>query len=177
MTCQCSTSVARTLSSSSTITPKLLLPRFCILCYEIIHCSSTSARAYCVGKREVFVLVNSSTRTKEVRRLHVISFGLGIWMVVAPFILNYSHTAATANSIVIGLAISAFSYMRLRTFSGTWTSWSLAGAGLWIVLSPFIFGYSKAGTYWNELLLGLVLIILMFSALGQDIRHHSHLAH
>lgn len=98
-------------------------------------------------------------------------------MVVSPFLLSYGHAPATANSIVIGLAISALSYIRLRSFSDTWASWSLAGAGLWVVLSPFIFGYSKAGTYWNELLLGIALIILMFSALGQDIRHHSHLAH
>lgn len=98
-------------------------------------------------------------------------------MVVSPFLLDYNHTVATVNSVVIGLVISAFSYTRLRSFNDTWASWSLAGTGLWVVLSPFIFGYSKAGTYWNELLLGLALIVLMFSALGQDIRHHSHLAH
>ncbi|HET7320265.1 MAG TPA: SPW repeat protein [Candidatus Saccharimonadales bacterium] len=122
-------------------------------------------------------MANNGTRTKDVRRLHVFSFVLGAWMVVSPFLLNYNHTAATANSIIIGLVIAAFSYVRIRSFSDIWASWSLAGAGLWVVLSPFIFGYSKADTYWNELLLGLALIILMFSALGQDIRHHSHLAH
>jgi hypothetical protein len=122
-------------------------------------------------------LASSDIRTKDVRRLHVFSFILGAWMVLSPFLLHYAHTAATANSVVIGLVIAGLSFIRIRSASDTWASWSLAGTGLWVVLSPFIFGYSKAGTYWNELLLGLALIIIMFSALGQDIRHHSHLAH
>jgi len=122
-------------------------------------------------------LATDSSRTKDVRKFHVVSFALGVWLVIAPFILHYSHAAATANSIVIGLIIAGFSFVRLRSFTDTWASWALAGTGLWIVLSPFIFGYHRAGTYWNELLIGIALIVLMFSALGQDIRHHSHLAH
>ena len=98
-------------------------------------------------------------------------------MVVAPFALHYDHTAATTNGIVAGLAIAALSYVRLRSRHDEWASWALAGMGLWLVFSPFIFHYSTTATYWNELLLGIALIVSMFSALGQSIRHHSHLSH
>lgn len=116
-------------------------------------------------------------RTGSVRRLHIMALILGIWFVVAPFVLNYAHTAATANEIVLGILIAFFSFVRLRSPVDTWTSWLNAAAGLWAVFSPFIFGYSHQATYWNQLLLGIALIIMMVSALGATIRHHSHLAH
>lgn len=98
-------------------------------------------------------------------------------MILSPFVLNYGHTAATANGIIAGLLIMFFSFVRLRSPADTWASWALAGMGLWLVFSPFIFGYSKAATYWNELFFGLALVVAMFSALGSTVRHHSHLAH
>lgn len=119
----------------------------------------------------------SDDRVHEARGVHVASLVLGLWLVIAPFALAYSHTAATLNEAIVGFLIAALSFIRLRSPVDAWTSWLIAGLGLWLVLSPFIFGYNKASTYWNELLFGILLIILMISGLGQNIRHHSHLAH
>ena len=122
-------------------------------------------------------MATSDNRTPEVRRSHVFSLLLGAWMLLAPFVLNYSHTAATVNELIIGAGIVGLSWWRLRVNDGAWMSWALAGAGLWLIFSPFIFGYSKTATYWNELFFGIVLIILMLSSVSGSIRHHSHLAH
>jgi len=122
-------------------------------------------------------MATTDNRTPEVRRSHVFSLLLGVWMILAPFILSYSHAAATVNELVIGAGIVGLSWWRLRTHDSVWASWALAGAGLWLIFSPFIFGYSRTATYWNELLFGILLIILMLSSVGNSIRHHSHLAH
>ena len=122
-------------------------------------------------------MARSDDRTNEVRRAHFFSFLLGVWLIIAPFMLSYDHAVATINEIVIGVGIVGLSYWRLRTPRDAWASWALAGTGLWLVFSPFIFGYSKTSTYWNELLFGVSLIILMLSSVGNSIRHHSHLAH
>jgi hypothetical protein len=111
------------------------------------------------------------------RRLHIFAFIIGLWMVLSPFVLHYDHGVATANGIFAGLLVSFFAFTRLRSPSDGWASWILAGMGLWLVFSPFIFGYTRTSTYWNELLFGIALIIAMFSAMGSNIRHHSHLAH
>lgn len=122
-------------------------------------------------------MARTDESTPEIRRAHVFSFLLGIWLVIAPFVLGYRHTAATANEVLLGAGIVGLSYWRLRAPRDVWASWALAGAGLWLVFSPFIFGYHITATYWNELLIGILLIILMFSSVGASIRHHSHLAH
>jgi hypothetical protein len=98
-------------------------------------------------------------------------------MLAAPFVLDYSRTAASANEAVLGVGIMGLSVWRLRTPGSRWASWVLAGAGLWLVFSPFIFGYRRTATYWNELLFGILLILLMFSSVSTSIRGHSHLAH
>jgi hypothetical protein len=120
---------------------------------------------------------SGNDRATEARGVHLFSLALGLWLVIAPFALHYSHTAATLNEILVGLAVAALSFVRLRSPVDSWASWAIAGLGLWLVLSPFIFGYAKTSTYWNELLFGILLIVLMISSLGQTIRHHSHLAH
>lgn len=122
-------------------------------------------------------MAHADSRAIEARGVHMFSLLLGIWLVIAPFILSYGHTAATVNEFIIGLVIAALSFIRLRSPVDTWASWAIAGLGLWLVLSPFIFGYTKVATYWNELLFGIALIVAMISGLGQAIRHHSHLAH
>ena len=122
-------------------------------------------------------MATDDSRAFEVRRAHVFSLLLGVWMIAAPFILNYSHAAATVNELIIGAGIVGLSYWRLRTPGDTWASWALAGTGLWLVFSPFIFGYSRTATYWNELLFGILLILLMLSSVSNSIRGHSHLAH
>lgn len=122
-------------------------------------------------------MATTNSRAEQARGLHFFSFLVGAWIVLAPFVLHYGHTATTANSIVIGLLVMGLSFIRLRSPSDAWASWTLAGMGLWLVLSPFIFGYNHTATYWNELLFGIALIVAMFSAVGSSVRHHSHLAH
>lgn len=122
-------------------------------------------------------MAKNGSRADAARKLHVFSFTLGVWLILSPFILGYDHTVASINSVVIGVAIACLSYFRLRTNDDVWVSWALAGMGLWLVFSPFIFGYVTTATYWNELLFGIALIVAMVSGLGQSIRHHSHLVH
>lgn len=98
-------------------------------------------------------------------------------MIASPFILSYGHVIATVNSVLVGLAIVWLSYLRLHTTRETWASWALAGTGVWLVFSPFVFGYATTATYWNELLFGIALIVAMITGLGQSLRHHSHLVH
>ena len=122
-------------------------------------------------------MAHATNRANEARGVHMFALVLGVWLVVAPFVLSYGHTTATVNEFIVGLLIAGFSFIRLRSPVDSWASWAIAGLGLWLVLSPFIFGYAKVATYWNELLFGIALIVAMISGLGQAIRHHSHLVH
>ncbi len=94
---------------------------------------------------------------------------LGAWFFVTPwFILSklteHKEAIASANAWVVGafVAISAgLAIQELRP----WEEWVNLVLGVWIVLSPWIFGYAtETGLLWNSIVVGA--IIAVFSALA-----------
>lgn len=113
----------------------------------------------------------------QARKAHIALVVLGVWLVVAPFILAYGHKGATANELVVGILLAALAWVRLRSPVDAWATWTSGVLGLWLVFSPFIFGYVHPATYWNQLGVGILIVIAALASVGDSIRHHSHLAH
>ncbi len=79
-------------------------------------------------------------------------YGLGYHLFNPPF----------WNSVVIGLAVSFFAILRLAMpFRYPEMSWINILLGLWLVVSPFLFGFATiAPALWNSILVGLFLIAM-----------------
>lgn len=41
----------------------------------------------------------------------------GIWMIIAPFILNYVKTAAYWNEIIVGIVVAVLAFANMQTYS------------------------------------------------------------
>ncbi len=41
----------------------------------------------------------------------------GIWMIIAPFILNYTKTAAFWNEIIVGIVVAVLAFANVQTYS------------------------------------------------------------
>ncbi len=90
-----------------------------------------------------------------------------------------SQTIA-ANAVIVGilvLALGAAEFLDLRR----WEEGLETGCGLWLIVSPFIFGYADAGTlrYWHFVFGGAVVLLAVLE-LRQDwnlssaeLSHHS----
>jgi hypothetical protein len=76
--------------------------------------------------------------------------------------------AVAANATIVGilvLALGASEFLDLRR----WEEGLETACGLWLIASPFIFGYADAGTlrYWH-LVLGAAVVVLAVLELRQD---------
>ena len=76
--------------------------------------------------------------------------------------------AVVANAAIIGilvLALGASEFLDLRR----WEEGLETACGLWLIASPFVFGYANAGTlrYWH-FALGAAVVLLAVSELRQD---------
>ena len=98
-----------------------------------------------------------------------VSMGLGALIVLTAWIGNdvVSQTVA-ANATIVGilvLALGAAEVVDLRR----WEESLEAACGLWLIASPFIFGYADAGTlrYWH-FVLGAIVVLLAVLELRQD---------
>lgn len=115
-----------------------------------------------------------------------LSMGGGALIVLTAFMANDvgGQTAAeavvAANAVIVGilvLALGASELVNLRR----WEEVLETACGLWLIASPFIFGYAAAGAlrYWH-FVLGIAVVLLAVLELWQDwklsdadLAHHS----
>ena len=97
------------------------------------------------------------------------SFALGLWLAVSPWALGYSHLeAATANAAFMGLALALGSHFEV-SFDETSVEWFNIAAGLWLVLAPFLLGYSsQVEVTANSIVVGTGAAALASSAMSLD---------
>ena len=97
------------------------------------------------------------------------SFALGLWLAASPWLLDYSHIeSATANAAFMGLALALGSHFEV-SFDETAAEWFNLAAGLWLVLSPFLLGYSSEPMVTvNSIAIGTGVAALASSALSLE---------
>lgn len=92
----------------------------------------------------------------------------GIWLVLAPFVLQLDVAAARWNDVLIGLAVLILALVRerkpLRSRAVSWINMVL---GVWLVLAPFVLGYGDARTAaGNDVVVGIIIVVFaLWSAL------------
>ncbi len=98
-----------------------------------------------------------------------LSMALGALIVLTSWIFGDVVSQAVAtNAVIIGilvLALGACEFLNLHR----WEEGLETASGLWLMASPFIFGYADAGTlrYWH-FVLGAVVVLLAVLELRQD---------
>lgn len=99
------------------------------------------------------------------KTLSWVNFVLGLWLIVAPFVLLYRGiSAALWDNVVVGIIIAALALWRAlvkESAAMTVTSWVVALLGLWTVIAPFVLRYAgNANAMWNGVIVGIVIAIL-----------------
>lgn len=94
---------------------------------------------------------------------------LGVALVVSPWVLDYSsETIATSNAVVIGLALVAAALGAMLA-PKAWEEWTEAVFGLWMVISPWMLGYSHVQTaMYVAVGVGLIVVLLALWTLATD---------
>ena len=109
---------------------------------------------------------------------------LGLWLLISPFALGYSGTAATED-IIVGILIAAFALWRAlgeETEAMKGVSWTVAILGVWAIIAPFALGYTAISVaVWNDVIVGLIVAVLAVArsletphteTMGKAAQHH-----
>jgi hypothetical protein len=98
-----------------------------------------------------------------------LSMALGALIVLTSWLIGDGGSQIVAvNTVMVGilvLALGASEFVDLRR----WEESLETACGLWLIASPFIFGYADAGTlrYWH-FVLGAAIVLLAMLELRQD---------
>ncbi len=88
---------------------------------------------------------------------------LGVWIIISPFVLAFRHSPAAAwNNVVVGFVIGLLALVRASgaCHQPGW-SWGNAVLGLWLIVSPFVLGFTHlAAATVDNILVGVVVGLL-----------------
>lgn len=92
---------------------------------------------------------------------------LGVWLIVAPFVLGYSFSKVElSNDIVLGAWLIGCSWWILTAEVGQIRASALEVlGGLWLVAAPFVFHYQRLSRpFGNDVGVGLVSVMISATA-------------
>jgi hypothetical protein len=82
----------------------------------------------------------------------------GLWLFISPWIYGAYGNADAWNSWIAGALVLLFALVRFNRPSHTRPSWLNSILGIWIFLSPWVYGYTgSAGRTINSLIIGIVV--------------------
>jgi hypothetical protein len=92
---------------------------------------------------------------------------VGIWVFVTPWALPWFFPESAAsgtvawNHYIVGLMIVGLSVAALTAYNDEWEGWVDAIAGLWLIGSPWILGFtSMKALTWNAIIKGASTVVL-----------------
>jgi SPW repeat len=98
------------------------------------------------------------------------SFALGLWLAVSPWVAGYAeHQVATANAIIVGLALALGSHFECVACDELPVEWLNLAVGVWLVCAPFVLEFTGAAVAAsNSVVVGASVAALAASALSLD---------
>ena len=91
---------------------------------------------------------------------------LGIWLIISTFVLTFFSNlpAAQWNNVIVGILVGLFSVVRLSGDPRACWSWSNVVLGIWLIISPFVLGFSGiAPAMWHNVIVGIIVGLLALS--------------
>ena len=104
-----------------------------------------------------------------------INLVLAILLVISPWVLGFSATAASYNAVIAGLIIGLVAVGAIVAFA-QWEEWVNLVVGVWVFIAPFVLGFSiEAPAMWTHVVIGLVVAVLAAYELW-TVMHEPHMA-
>src|SRR5690348_12109335 len=97
-----------------------------------------------------------SSRLKVASGLNFIA---GIYLLISAWI-GAANGGSRANGIVFGSIVAILAAMRFSESTGKWASVINALIGIWLIISPWVYGSAGEGYMWNSIVVGIIVLIL-----------------
>lgn len=101
----------------------------------------------------------------------------GLWEVIAVFLLGYAASAAALwNALIVGIALivlGVWAALSNQESTDKTIDWINAVIGAWLIIAPFTLGYTSIlGPMWNDIIVGIVVVVFEVWAALTIGRHH-----
>ncbi len=86
---------------------------------------------------------------------------LSLWLILSPFVLSFPGSTGMWDAIVVGVIVLVLSWLRYNSPANSpFLSWICALLGVWLIISPFLFGMAGATRLlWDYILVGIGFVV------------------
>ncbi|MCW2878464.1 MAG: repeat protein [Sphaerisporangium sp.] len=122
-----------------------------------------------VAMRAKYERASSSTAAQVIDGLTLLA---GLYLAISPWVVGFNGLSRlSVSNMVTGLALAAlalgFASAYGRTYGLTWIAPIL---GVWTILSPWIIRSHTTGSIWNNVITGIVILLLGLGAMAVGTR-------
>jgi hypothetical protein len=94
---------------------------------------------------------------------------LGIWLIIAPWVLGFSGTGRPVGTTVVAGIILLVSSIIAMSSPRAWEEWVDIVLGVLLVISPWVLGFTGTTVARdNAVICGIIMIVLALWVLGTD---------
>ncbi|HEV7815018.1 MAG TPA: SPW repeat protein [Janthinobacterium sp.] len=99
---------------------------------------------------------------------------LGLWLIVSPWVFAYpGGSPQMMNAIISGIIVAALAAFDLyKTYF--WAVVVNLLVGIWVAISPWVLRVTDQRAMWNELIVGIAIVVLALWELRTDPELHKH---
>lgn len=120
------------------------------------------------------VVYSDPVADTTIRILSALNFLFGAWLLASPYLLNYNSTRAYWEQTAGGALVMLLALTRFFSPAQAWASWAALLTGIWMIVAPFLTGYQALVTYWNEVIFGILIVLITLSAISTRRTTHIH---
>ncbi|GAA4200509.1 hypothetical protein GCM10022252_53820 [Streptosporangium oxazolinicum] len=118
-----------------------------------------------IEMRERYERAGSSSIAQVIDGLGLLA---GLYLAISPWVVGFNNLPRlSVSNIVTGIAVAAMAIALASAYGRTYgISWVVPVIGIWTIVSPWITGSATRGSIWNNVVTGIVILLLGLGAVA-----------
>ncbi|MER5644238.1 SPW repeat protein [Streptosporangium sp. NPDC002524] len=118
-----------------------------------------------IEMRERYERAGSSSMAQTIEGLGLLA---GLYLAISPWVVGFNGLSRLAvSNLVTGIAVAALALAFASAYGRTYgISWVAPVIGIWTIVSPWITGSATRGSAWNNVVTGIVILLLGLGAVA-----------
>ncbi len=114
--------------------------------------------------RGLWTIVGADPESRGPNWVSWTNIALGLWLAVSAFVLPHVTGTAVIENVIAGLVVALcalWAARAFRPFVALTASWTVALAGLWVLVAPFALSYQReSAPVANDVVVGCAIVVL-----------------
>ena len=125
-----------------------------------------------IEMRERYERAGSSSVAQVIDGLGLLA---GLYLAISPWVVGFSGLSRlSVSNLVTGIAVAALALAFASAFGRTYgISWVVPVLGIWTIVAPWITGSATRGSIWNNVVTGIVILLLGLGAVAMGSKRMS----